>query len=395
MATQTEWQRFIISHAAVAEQRGGPSSARRKPDRGQPPPLKPYPNRRRRPAARVPSGNEKYDSGNRDRQRLPDPGRRARRATREAPAPKRDARADRARRGHRPRVPGSPRTPVHEPLPGQRRVESANSVRRRDLRIAASRSARSRRSASEGSDAASWSEDRRRRRPIHTDATAKIRPRIFLEGNFFVDLQTGSPDAPELEDGGTLKVTQTATPVQLDEVLTALQSDTREDLKDLLEAFAVALNSEPTAAEDRSSAPMARGETAAESFNDAYDDIPDAERSTAQVFEALLGTEPGHDISRLIDGTARTTAALARNENALQGLITNLNATMAAFASEAATCARRSPSCPAPSSRPTARSPPSTPRSPHARVRARDPARRAETRPRSRPRSRGSSRRAR
>ena len=172
-------------------------------------------------------------------------------------------------------------------------------------------------------------------RPIHTDATAKIRPRIFLEGNFFVDLQTGSPDAPELEDGGTLKVTQTATPVQLDEVLTALQSDTREDLKDLLEAFAVALTSEPTAAEDRASAPMARGETAAESFNDAYDDIPDAERSTAQVFEALLGTEPGHDISRLIDGTARTTAALARNENALQGLITNLNVTMAAFASEA------------------------------------------------------------
>ena len=123
-------------------------------------------------------------------------------------------------------------------------------------------------------------------RPIHADATAKIRPRIFLEGNFFVDLETGSPDAPELEDGGTLKVTQTATPVQLDEVLTALQSDTREDLKDLLEAFAVALDSEPTAAEDRASHPMARGETAAESFNDAYDDIPDAERSTAQVFEA-------------------------------------------------------------------------------------------------------------
>ena len=42
-----------------------------------------------------------------------------------------------------------------------------------------------------------------------------------------------APEAPELEDGGTLKVTQTATPVQLDEVLTALQSDSRQDLKDL------------------------------------------------------------------------------------------------------------------------------------------------------------------
>ena len=170
--------------------------------------------------------------------------------------------------------------------------------------------------------------------PLHEDATAKIRPRIFLEGNFFVDLESGSPSAPELEDGGTIAVTQTASAVQLDEVLTSLQSDTRQDLKDVLHALAVALNSEPTAAEDRDADPSARGETAAESFNDAYDDIPEAERSTAQVLEAFLGTEPGRDLSRLIDGTARTTGALIRNENALRGLITNFNTTMAAFASE-------------------------------------------------------------
>jgi phospholipid/cholesterol/gamma-HCH transport system substrate-binding protein len=170
--------------------------------------------------------------------------------------------------------------------------------------------------------------------PLHEDATAKIRPRIFLEGNFFVDLESGSPEAPELEDGGTIKVTQTATPVQLDEVLTSLQSDTRQDLKDVLESLAVALNSEPTAAEDDDADPSARGETAAKSFNDAYDDIPEAERSTALVLEALLGTEPDQDLSRLIDGTARTTGALIRNETALRDLISNFNTTMAAFASE-------------------------------------------------------------
>jgi phospholipid/cholesterol/gamma-HCH transport system substrate-binding protein len=170
--------------------------------------------------------------------------------------------------------------------------------------------------------------------PLHTDATAKIRPRIFLEGNFFVDLESGSPEAPILEDGGTLKVTQTATPVQLDEVLTALQGDTRQDLKDLLDQLSVALNSKPTAAENADSDPLARGDTAAQSFNDAYDDIPDAERSTAQVLDAFLGVEPGRDLARLIDGTARTTGALIRNENALQGLISNFNVTMAAFASE-------------------------------------------------------------
>ncbi len=170
--------------------------------------------------------------------------------------------------------------------------------------------------------------------PLHEDATAKIRPRIFLEGNFFVDLKSGSPEAPELEKGGTIKVTQTATPVQLDEVLTSLQSDSRQDLKDVLHALAVALNSEPTAAEDRDADPSARGETAAKSFNDAYDDIPEAERSTAIVLDAFLGTEPNEDLSRLIDGTARTTGALIRNENALRNLISNFNTTMAAFASE-------------------------------------------------------------
>jgi phospholipid/cholesterol/gamma-HCH transport system substrate-binding protein len=170
--------------------------------------------------------------------------------------------------------------------------------------------------------------------PLHEDATAKIRPRIFLEGNFFVDLRPGSPSAPELEDGGTLKVTNTSAPVQLDEVLTALQTDTREDLKDLLGGLAVALNSEPSAADDRQAHPSARGETAAESFNDAYDDIPAAERSTAQVFEAFLGTEPARDVSRLIDGLARTSAALTRYETQLKDLITNFNTTMAAFASE-------------------------------------------------------------
>ena len=77
--------------------------------------------------------------------------------------------------------------------------------------------------------------------PLHADATAKIRPRIFLEGNFFVDLRPGTPGAPELDDGDAIPIAQTATPVQLDQVLTALQSDTRQDLVDVLDAVAAAL----------------------------------------------------------------------------------------------------------------------------------------------------------
>jgi phospholipid/cholesterol/gamma-HCH transport system substrate-binding protein len=171
--------------------------------------------------------------------------------------------------------------------------------------------------------------------PIHEDATAKIRPRIFLEGNFFVDLQPGTPSSPKLEDGDVIKVTQTATPVQLDEVLTALQSDTRQDLRDLLDGLAQGLSSEPSAADDSDADPSASGQTAAESFNDAYKDLPAALKGTAQVNEALLGTEPDRDVARLLKGTALTTGALIRNEVQLKDLITNFNTTMGAFASEA------------------------------------------------------------
>ena len=171
-------------------------------------------------------------------------------------------------------------------------------------------------------------------RPLHEDATLKIRPRIFLEGNFFVDLKPGTPGAPELDDGDTIAVTQTSTPVQLDQVLTALQSDTRQDLRDVLEGLGTALNSKPTKADDRNADPSARGETAAESWNDAYDDIGPAERAQSQVNQALLGVEPERDLGRLIEGTGRTAAGLVRNEVQLKDLITNFNATMAAFASE-------------------------------------------------------------
>jgi phospholipid/cholesterol/gamma-HCH transport system substrate-binding protein len=171
-------------------------------------------------------------------------------------------------------------------------------------------------------------------RPLHKDATLKIRPRIFLEGNFFVDLEPGTPGAPELDDGDTITVTQTSTPVQLDQVLTALQSDTRQDLRDVLEGLGTALSSKPSRADNRDADPSARGETAAKSWNDAYDDAGPAASAQSQVNEAFLGTEPDQDLGRLIEGTGKTAAGLVRNETQLKDLITNFNVTMAALASE-------------------------------------------------------------
>jgi phospholipid/cholesterol/gamma-HCH transport system substrate-binding protein len=170
-------------------------------------------------------------------------------------------------------------------------------------------------------------------RPIHDDAFAAIRPRIFLEGNFFVELDPGSPSAPELDSGGTIPVSRTSTAVQLDEVLTALQSPVRADLSRLLESYGTALTNKPTAAEDKTQLPEVKGKSGAEALNGAFKYGGDAGRYSAQVTNALLGTE-AQDLQRLIAGSERTFGALAANESDLQGLIDNFNVFTGALASQ-------------------------------------------------------------
>jgi phospholipid/cholesterol/gamma-HCH transport system substrate-binding protein len=157
---------------------------------------------------------------------------------------------------------------------------------------------------------------------IHSDATLKIRPRIFLEGNFFVDLSPGSPSARELGSGSTIGIAQTDDPVQFDQVLTGLQQRTRSNLQTLLHGYGSALYGKP-----------ARGARAAQSLNESLRYTPGALRGTAVVSQALLGQEP-HDLSQLIAGAQRTSAKLVSREGALQDLITNFNTTTAALASE-------------------------------------------------------------
>ncbi|MEX0973418.1 MAG: MlaD family protein [Solirubrobacterales bacterium] len=170
-------------------------------------------------------------------------------------------------------------------------------------------------------------------RPIHDDAFAQIRPRIFLEGNFFVDLDPGSPSAAEMDSGGTIPVSRTSTSVQLDEVFTALQSPVRADLSRLLQSFGTALTHEPSAAEDRTQQPEVKGKTGAEGLNGALLYGGPAGRYSAQVTNAFLGTSPG-DLSRLVAGAGRAFGALARREADLEGLIVNFDTFTGALAAQ-------------------------------------------------------------
>jgi phospholipid/cholesterol/gamma-HCH transport system substrate-binding protein len=44
--------------------------------------------------------------------------------------------------------------------------------------------------------------------PVHRDAEVRLRPRLFREGQWFMDLQPGTPGSPELPDGGRIVVRQ-------------------------------------------------------------------------------------------------------------------------------------------------------------------------------------------
>jgi phospholipid/cholesterol/gamma-HCH transport system substrate-binding protein len=152
--------------------------------------------------------------------------------------------------------------------------------------------------------------------PIHADAKAKVRPRIFLEGNYFVDLRPGSPSAPVMEEGDTIPVQNTAAPVQFGQFLEMLQSDTREDLRTVLREYGKALDG-----------PGGRG------FNRSIRYWEPAFKNSALVNEATLGIEE-HDLSNYLRGARRVAEGLDRDPEALKGLITNLANTAGAFAQE-------------------------------------------------------------
>jgi phospholipid/cholesterol/gamma-HCH transport system substrate-binding protein len=169
--------------------------------------------------------------------------------------------------------------------------------------------------------------------PIHSDATLKIRPRIFLEGNWFVELQPGSPSARTLSSGATVPITQTSDPVQLDQVLDALNTDTRANLQTFLIEYGKALTQKPNAAEDAEQEAEVRGINAAQAINKAYHRGPPALRGTAVLNQAITGTEP-HDLSKLVSSIGRVTAALNVHEQQLGELIGNFNTFFSEFAAQ-------------------------------------------------------------
>jgi phospholipid/cholesterol/gamma-HCH transport system substrate-binding protein len=154
--------------------------------------------------------------------------------------------------------------------------------------------------------------------PVHEDAALRIRSRILLEGNFFIDLEPGTPHSGHFESGDTIPITRTTASVTLPDILSVLQSDVRADLQTLLREYGTE--------------GLSKG--GAEALNRAIPSFEPAYRFTALTNDALLGVEPEQDIQRLMRGQRRVFAALAEDPEALRDLVTDLNTTARAIASQ-------------------------------------------------------------
>lgn len=149
--------------------------------------------------------------------------------------------------------------------------------------------------------------------PIHDDATFAIRPRIFLEGNFFVDVSPGTPSTPVAKDGHTFPIQQGVEPVQFDQVLTGLQQNTRQNLQTLLQQYGKAVKQ------------------GGPSFNRSIQYWLPAYEYSSIVAHDALGIQP-HDLSDWIAAQGQVSGALDTHPQNLKNLITDFNTTANAFA---------------------------------------------------------------
>jgi phospholipid/cholesterol/gamma-HCH transport system substrate-binding protein len=149
--------------------------------------------------------------------------------------------------------------------------------------------------------------------PIHTNATFAIRPRIFLEGNFFVDLMPGTPEAPVAGANHTFPIQAGIEPVQFDQVLDALPAATRGNLQTLLEQYGKAID------------------VSGASYNRSIASSTPAYKDTAIVTHDALGILP-HDLANYLAEGGAVAAAFDRHPEDLRNLISRFDTTADAFA---------------------------------------------------------------
>jgi len=149
--------------------------------------------------------------------------------------------------------------------------------------------------------------------PVYRDATILMRPTTGLKDMFF-EMDPGSEKAGEVDDGDTLPVANTAPDTNLDEVLAALDSDTRAYLRLLLVGAGEGLEG--------------RGRDLGRLLGSLGPINRDLERLNVEVAKRR------HNLARMIHNLNLLTGAVGRHDDDLTQLVGASNAALGAIAEQ-------------------------------------------------------------
>jgi phospholipid/cholesterol/gamma-HCH transport system substrate-binding protein len=164
--------------------------------------------------------------------------------------------------------------------------------------------------------------------PIYHDANMLLRPRTGLK-DMQVVLDPGTPASGEVPNGGAIPEAQTQPDVNPDEVLAALDSDTRRYLASAVDALGTGLHgnggnlrrllaaSQPTAAEFR---------RLLSTFAARRDQIAHLTHNLSEISQ-IAGRHEG-DIRKTIRFTSDALSSLARQDNSIRDSLTQLPGTL-------------------------------------------------------------------
>jgi phospholipid/cholesterol/gamma-HCH transport system substrate-binding protein len=147
---------------------------------------------------------------------------------------------------------------------------------------------------------------------VRSDATAQLRPRTGLK-DMFIELDPGSA-GHKLKEHATLPVQNTEPDVDPDEVLSALDTDTRSYLQLLISGLGKGFKGH------------------GKDLNATFKALGPTQRDLKRVTQAIATRK--HELARLVHNYADLTNTLAARDTDIHRLIDASNATLSAFAQE-------------------------------------------------------------
>ncbi len=152
-------------------------------------------------------------------------------------------------------------------------------------------------------------------RPLYSTTSLRIRPRLFLEGGFYIQMNPGLPQgARRLRSGDTIPLGQTSIAVQSDQVLSRFDSQARRQSATIVRELGVAL-----------------GEDGAPNLRQLTRTAPDTLRVSAIATNASLGITP-RELTKVLQSSSAVSTALDEVSSSLEKVTVDGNRTFRVFA---------------------------------------------------------------